>query len=82
MKELGYLTRSETGQRIGQLGNACFMDSTNPDARDYVWEKIKKNYYDKGIKTFWLDEAEPEFSKYEFSNYRYYLGSDLEVGNL
>lgn len=29
-----------------------------------------------------MDEAEPEFSKYEFSNYRYYLGSDLEVGNL
>ncbi|AZO94557.1 glycoside hydrolase family 31 protein [Halocella sp. SP3-1] len=82
MKELGYLTRSETGKRIGQLGNACFIDVTNPDARKYVWSKLKENYYDKGIKIFWLDEAEPEFTKYEFSNYRYFLGSDLEVGNL
>ena len=30
---------------------------------------------------FWLDEAEPEYSVYDFDNYRYYDGSDLEVGN-
>lgn len=42
MKELGYLTRSESGKRIGQLGNACFIDVTNPEARKYVWNKIKK----------------------------------------
>ncbi|NMB46686.1 MAG: glycoside hydrolase family 31 protein [Firmicutes bacterium] len=82
MKELGYLTRSEAGKRIGQLGNACFIDVTNPDARAYVWSKIKKNYYDKGIRIFWLDEAEPEFAGYEYSHYRYSLGSVLEVGNL
>lgn len=82
MEELGFLTRSEAGKRIGQLGNACFIDVTNPDARDYVWGKIKKNYYDKGIKIFWLDEAEPEYTHYEFSHYRYFLGADMEVGNL
>lgn len=82
MKELGYLTRSERGSRIGQLGNACFIDVTNPDARTYVWEKIKENYYSKGIHIFWLDEAEPEYTNYEFDHYRYYMGSDLEIGNL
>lgn len=25
-------------------------DATNPEAREYVWEKAKKNYYDKGVK--------------------------------
>lgn len=82
MKELGYLTRTEAGSRMNQLGNMCFVDMTNPDAREYVWSKIKENYYKYGIKVFWLDEAEPEFTKYEFSHYRYQRGADLEIGNL
>ncbi len=82
MKELGYLTRTEASSRMNQLGNMCFVDMTNPDARDYVWSKIKENYYKYGIKIFWLDEAEPEFTKYEFSHYRYQRGADLEIGNL
>ena len=44
--------------------------------------KIKKNYYEKGIHIFWLDEAEPEFTGYEFSHYRYFRGADMEVGNI
>lgn len=35
--------------------------------------KSKKNYYDKGVKVFWLDEAEPEYTVYDFENYRYHL---------
>lgn len=82
MEELGYLTRSEHGKRLGQLNVASVIDVTNPDARKYVWEKIKKNYYDLGIKIFWLDEAEPELTGYEFSHYRYFRGADMEVGNM
>lgn len=82
MEELGYLTRSEHGKRLGQLNVASVIDVTNPDARKYVWEKIKKNYYDLGIKIFWLDEAEPELTGYEFSHYRYFRGADMEIGNM
>lgn len=82
MKEEGYLVRTENGKALGQLGEAAFFDATNPEARAFVWEKIKKNYYDLGIKIFWLDEAEPEFTKYEFSHYRYFQGSDVEAGNI
>ena len=82
MEMKGYLTRSESGKRIGQLDKACFLDATNPETRDYVWQKIKENYYDKGIRIFWLDEAEPEFTKYEFDHYRYFIGADKEVGNI
>ena len=82
MEELGYLTRSEHGKRLGQLGNAAIIDVTNPDGREYVWSKIKKNYYKKGIHIFWLYEAEPEFTGYEFSHYRYFRGADMEVGNI
>lgn len=82
MEELGLLVRSEHGKRIGQLGDACFIDVTNPETRSFVWGKIKENYYKKGIHIFWLDEAEPEYTKYEFSNYRYFQGSDMEIGNI
>ncbi len=84
MLEKGYLIRTERGFRVGQYfqGATIYYDTTNPKAREYVWQKIKKNYYDKGIKVFWLDEAEPEYSVYDFDNYRYYQGSNLRIGNI
>lgn len=84
MLENGYLIRTERGFRVGLSfeGSTIHFDATNPDAREYVWNKIKKNYYDKGIRVFWLDEAEPEYSVYDFDNYRYYGGTDLEIGNV
>ena len=82
MLELGYLTRSENGKRMNHLGNTCFVDMTNPQARQYVWEKLKENYYKYGIKIFWLDEAEPEYTLYAYDQYRYQRGTDLEIGNL
>ncbi|KAK2779619.1 putative glycosyl hydrolase [Colletotrichum kahawae] len=30
----------------------------------------------------WLDQAEPEYSVYDFDNYRYFLGPNLQVGNI
>lgn len=84
MLEKGYLIRTERGFRVGLdfQGATIHYDATNPKARDYVWEKVKKNYYDMGIQIFWLDEAEPEYTVYDFDNYRYYLGSNLQIGNL
>lgn len=84
MLEKGYLIRTERGHRVGLdfEGATIHYDATNPAAREYVWEKVKKNYYEKGIKVFWLDEAEPEYTAYDFDNYRYYRGTDLEIGNI
>ncbi len=63
-------------------GETLYVDMTNPEARSYVWDKLKKNYLDKGIHLFWLDEAEPGYTKYDYGNYRHYLGPSLEVGNI
>lgn len=84
MLEKGYLIRTERGFRTGLNfeGATIHFDPTHPEAREYVWEKIKKNYYDLGIRIFWLDEAEPEYTAYDFDNYRYHLGTDLEIGNI
>lgn len=83
MLEKGYLIRTERGFRVGLdfQGATIHYDATNPKARDYLWNKAKKNYYDKGIKVFWLDEAEPEYTVYDFDNYRYHRGTNLQIGN-
>lgn len=84
MEEKGFLIQSDRGHRIAMTfhGNTVHFDSTNPRAREYVWEKAKKNYYDYGIRTFWLDEAEPEYTYYDFDLYRYHMGPNVQIGNL
>jgi alpha-D-xyloside xylohydrolase len=84
MLETGCLIRTERGYRIGMdfQGNSVHYDATNPEARSFIWKKVKQNYYDKGIRIFWLDEAEPEYSVYDFDHYRYHLGPDLQIGNV
>lgn len=83
MLDKGYLVQTERGVPITMnfLGNNGFVDFTNPDAQKYLWSLLKKNYYDKGVDLFWLDEAEPEYSIYDYDNYRYHNGSVLQVGN-
>ncbi|KAF1950611.1 hypothetical protein CC80DRAFT_482465 [Byssothecium circinans] len=84
MLEKGYLIRTERGVRIAMtfMGSTTHMDPTNPATREYVWNKAKTNYYSKGIKVFWLDEAEPEYDVYDFENYRYHRGSNMAIGNI
>lgn len=84
MLHRGYLVRTDRGvfTTMEELGETVFYDPTNPDAREFVWSKAKQNYYDKGVRIFWLDEAEPEYSVYDYDLYRYHEGTDLQVGNV
>jgi len=84
MSQRGLLVRTERGVPIVFTfrGSSSHFDATNPEARKFVWEKVKENYYKYGIKIFWLDEAEPELRPYDFDNIRYYLGNGLEVSNI
>ena len=84
MNDRGLLVHADRGVQTAMefLGKCSFIDPTNPECREYVWNKAKKNYYDKGVSLFWLDEAEPEYSVYTFDNYRYFAGSNLQIGNI
>ena len=84
MKQQGLLVKINSGIDVQMIfhGNNVFMDATNPRTRKYVWEKCRKNYGDLGIKLYWLDEAEPEFTTYDYENYRYDAGTVAEVGNI
>lgn len=84
MLEKGLLIRHDRGVRVAMqcVSDITHFDATNPESRAYVWSKAKKNYHDKGIKVFWLDEAEPEYSIYDFDIYRYHEGSNMQIGNI
>jgi alpha-D-xyloside xylohydrolase len=93
MVRRGLLVKTEKGVPILQTfrGLTTYVDFTNPEARKFIWEKVKENYYKYGIKLFWLDEAEPEFGwdygyynvlPYHYDNIRYYLGNAVEIGNI
>ena len=84
MLQQGLLVRAEYGEQVGMrfVEDSMFFDTTNPRARQYVWQKVKQNYYDAGIRIFWLDEAEPEYGTYDFKAYRYHMGSNLQIGNI
>ncbi|MBQ9122783.1 MAG: glycoside hydrolase family 31 protein [Lachnospiraceae bacterium] len=84
MNRKGYLVRADRGNanHMTWMGNTVFYDATHPGAQKFVWDKCKQNYYDKGIRIFWLDEAEPEYGPYDFDNYRYYAGPALQCTNI
>ena len=84
MADRGYLVTSDRGNAIHMdwMGNTTFFDATHPGAQRYVWEACKQNYYDKGIRIFWLDEAEPEYGPYDFDNIRYWAGPALMCSNV
>ena len=84
MKQKGLLVKTEHGVEVCMSfgGESVFFDATNPRARSYVWDKCRQNYYEKGIKVFWLDEAEPEYTGYDFENYRYFMGPNVQIGNI
>ncbi len=84
MNDSGYLVTTDRGMNINMnwMGETVFFDATNPGAREFVWNACKKNYYDLGVKIFWLDEAEPEYGPYDFDLHRYHLGPALSCSNI
>ena len=84
MREHNYILRGERGVDVVFMffGPQTYVDTTHPGAREFFWSRAKQNYYDYGIRTFWLDEAEPEMRPYDYDNVRMYLGNGEEVSNI
>lgn len=94
MVRRGLLVRTERGAPVISTcnGMCTYADVTNPEARKFLWGKIRENLHRHGIKMFWLDMAEPEItidrlgydniSPYDYDNLRYHLGNGLEVSNI
>ena len=91
MEERGLLVRNDRGLSLNMTFvdnrpegpvHLHFYDTTNPEARQFVWEKARESYYRHGIKVFWLDESEPDMWPMHPDILRYHLGSGLAVANL
>ncbi len=91
MAERGLLVGNERGIGVqlpiwdrGSPGRALmsFYDATNPQARAYIWAKVKEGYYKHGIRAWWLDACEPELRPEQPENLRYHLGPGAEVSNI
>ena len=70
MSECGLLVRTESGTLAARpfFDNkpegpvyVHLYDPTNPEARRFLWEQVRENYYRYGIRVWWLDACEPEF---------------------
>lgn len=59
-----------------------YYDPTNPEARRFIWERVRDGYYRHGVKVWWLDACEPEVRPEDPGNMRYHIGNGAAVGNL
>lgn len=84
MDENGMLIKTEAGQygTFSFYGQQTFIDPMNPETGHFVWNVVKKNYYDKGIHNFWLDEAEPEVHPQQFGHLHFYKGNGAQTAML
>ena len=60
----------------------AFYDPTHPRARTFIWNEVKLNYYDKGVRAFWLDGCEPEIQPGHPHNLHFHAGPGAELFNL
>lgn len=90
MLKAGYFIASERGaphhadwpdRHASTRLPVAFYDATNAEAREYVWEQLYTNYYQYGIKVFWLDACEPEIKPGHVDNLRLTVGPGREVMN-
>nr|WP_156001836.1 TIM-barrel domain-containing protein [Streptomonospora sp. PA3] len=59
-----------------------FYDATNPEARAFVWDRVRRNYHDLGVRVWWLDGCEPEIKPGHQHNLHYRAGPGEEVANI
>lgn len=63
-------------------GPQAEIDPTNPQTREFVWNRLKTNYIENGMDCLWFDEAEPEIHPEHFDNLILHIGNGDEVGLL
>ncbi|MCY2994470.1 MAG: hypothetical protein NTY19_42380 [Planctomycetota bacterium] len=80
MKEHGLFTGSVGGKKdtVDFSGPKYQYDPTNPEAAEYLWSKWKKNYFDLGIRTFWLDPCDEFHEIRDYDQVLFHIGPARE----
>ncbi|KAF5367115.1 hypothetical protein D9758_003859 [Tetrapyrgos nigripes] len=61
MQERGLLVTTRDGTGITDSFEGVYtrlIDSTNPEAREFLWRQLNESYFSIGIKNFWIDQAD------------------------
>ncbi|MBW8911084.1 MAG: alpha-glucosidase, partial [Sphingomonas sp.] len=80
----GWLLKDKDGKMVDGLAvrsdrAGALIDSTNPDARQWFWSRIRDNITSQGFDWLWLDETEPDLVP---DGYFYSIGSGDRYHNL
>jgi alpha-D-xyloside xylohydrolase len=80
----GYLLKDKDGKTVDGLPfrsdrTGGLIDSTNPAARQWFWERVRDNVLSKGFDYPWLDETEPDLVP---DGFFYAIGSGDRYRNL
>ena len=80
----GWLLKDKDGNVVDGLAvrndrAGALIDSTNPDARQWFWGKVRDNIISQGFDWLWLDETEPDLVP---DGYFYSIGSGDRYHNL
>jgi alpha-D-xyloside xylohydrolase len=88
MESQGMFITSDRGAKLDPffgdfptLTQLAHYDPTNPQAAQFLWSRWKANYFDKGIRTFWLDPCDTVYDIGEYADLRYHIGRGVEVHN-
>ena len=87
MKDRGLFTSSIDGARDtvnfggmpGEDSRMYLCDPTNPEAAAYLWSKWKENYFDIGIRIFWLDPCDDFHLIHDYDQVLYHIGPAIEA---
>lgn len=60
-------------------GFFTYYDAFSPEARDFHWDVVHRNYVANGFDHFWLDACEPEMRPAHPENVRTALGNGAEM---
>ena len=79
-----WLLRDKDGSPVDGLAErsdraGALIDSTNPEAREWYWDRIRDNIAARGFDWFWLDETEPDLVP---DGYYFSIGSGDRYHNL
>ncbi|MDH2132046.1 glycoside hydrolase family 31 protein [Sphingobium yanoikuyae] len=84
LKSKGWFLKDKDGNPVDGLPMrsdraGALIDSTNPQAREWFWGKLRDNIASQGFDWFWLDETEPDLVP---DGYFYSIGSGDRYHNL
>jgi alpha-D-xyloside xylohydrolase len=80
----GWLLKDVDGKPVDGLAvrsdrAGALLDSTNPEAREWFWDRVRDNIASQGFDWFWLDETEPDLVP---DGYFYSIGSGDRYHNV